>query len=265
MGSNSGFICFDGYLERTSKLSDQELGRLMRALMNYHANGTEPALKGREGIAFDFIREDIDRTDRKYAEKCEQNRRNRQGKQNDDGRRTTTTDNDRQRSSTTDDDRERTATNSDDGGQIKRKIKRENLFSDDDDDISAHAEKTETEILELAVDQAFQKSVGRQAAPAEQEEIAISARLLGFSITMVQNAIRIAAGAGATNIVGYTRSILDDWKRNDVETPEEAEEHKFLYDAWTGKNEYGTGTGEDLQRMRDAQQRRKEKHAEETA
>jgi hypothetical protein len=86
----SGFICHDDYLSKTAKLSDEEVGRLFRALMEYHATGTEKEITGRESIAFDFIREDIDRTERAYKAKCDKNRENR----------LSAIDNNRQRSST---------------------------------------------------------------------------------------------------------------------------------------------------------------------
>ena len=73
----SGFICHDDYLSKTAKLTDEEVGRLFRALMAYHATGEEKEITGRESIAFDFIREDIDRTEQAYKTKCETNRKNR--------------------------------------------------------------------------------------------------------------------------------------------------------------------------------------------
>jgi DnaD/phage-associated family protein len=88
----TGFIFQDEYLERLAKLSDQELGRLVRALAIYHATGEQQELAGRESIAYDFIRVDIDRIDEKYAAKCDTNRNNRQ--------RPSTIVNDRQQSST---------------------------------------------------------------------------------------------------------------------------------------------------------------------
>lgn len=64
------FKCFHDYYERTAKLSDQELGRLFRALMLYSRSSVEPEqLAGREAVAFEFIRYDIDRERRKYDEK----------------------------------------------------------------------------------------------------------------------------------------------------------------------------------------------------
>ena len=74
----TGFICHDDYLNKTAKLTDEEVGRLFRACMRYNATGEEQDLEGRESVAFDFIREDIDRARQAYTAKCETNRRNRQ-------------------------------------------------------------------------------------------------------------------------------------------------------------------------------------------
>lgn len=79
----SGFICHDDYLQKTAKLTDEEVGRLFRALMRYHATGVADDVDGRESIAFDFIREDIDRTEAAYKAKCEKNRNNRLAALND--------------------------------------------------------------------------------------------------------------------------------------------------------------------------------------
>jgi hypothetical protein len=96
MARMTGFIFQDEYLERLAKLSDQEVGRLFRALMKYHKDGETQELTGRESVAFDFIQADIDSADAAYADKCATNRKNR----NNDGQRPSTTDNDRQRPST---------------------------------------------------------------------------------------------------------------------------------------------------------------------
>lgn len=98
--ANKGFFLRDAYLSRTAKLTDDELGRLLRACMTYHATGQVTELAGRESIAFDFLREDIDEQTRAYDAKCETNRRNRMS----------TMDNDRQRPSTDDDDPQPEAT-----------------------------------------------------------------------------------------------------------------------------------------------------------
>lgn len=78
MGKMSGFVFQDEYLERLAMLSDQELGRLVRALVKYHMTGEVQELAGRESVAFGFIKFDIDRIDKAYQTKCETNRNNRQ-------------------------------------------------------------------------------------------------------------------------------------------------------------------------------------------
>jgi hypothetical protein len=96
----SGFICHDDYLQKTAKLTDEEVGRLFRALMKYHATGEENEITGREWLAFDFIREDIDRAEKAHNEKCEKNRQNRMNALDNERQRSSTDDNERQRSST---------------------------------------------------------------------------------------------------------------------------------------------------------------------
>jgi hypothetical protein len=66
----TGFVFQDKYLDRLAKLSDQEVGRLVRALAVYHASGEEPELKGRECGYFDFIKGDIDEIEQAYQKKC---------------------------------------------------------------------------------------------------------------------------------------------------------------------------------------------------
>ena len=85
------FCWFNAYRKKTENLSDQEVGRLIRALSTYNETGEIVELKGREGIAFDFIKADIDAATERYNKKCDTNRKNR----------TSTTDNDRQRPITT--------------------------------------------------------------------------------------------------------------------------------------------------------------------
>lgn len=86
----SGFICHDDYLKKTEKLSDSELGRVVRALMQYHISGEEVELTIKESMVFDFIRVDIDNQENAYRAKCEKNK----------SIRLTALDNERQRTST---------------------------------------------------------------------------------------------------------------------------------------------------------------------
>lgn len=70
------FPCYHSYRKKLAKLSDQEVGRLFRALLEYSEFGETKELTGRESVAFDFIADDIDRAKSAYEEKCEKNRQN---------------------------------------------------------------------------------------------------------------------------------------------------------------------------------------------
>ncbi|MCI8611052.1 MAG: hypothetical protein HFE66_03925 [Clostridiales bacterium] len=70
------FCCYHSYLKKIAKLSDQEVGRLFRSLLQYSSTGEAQELAGRESIAFDFIADDIDRAKKNYLQKCEKNREN---------------------------------------------------------------------------------------------------------------------------------------------------------------------------------------------
>lgn len=77
MARMSGFFCQDAYLPKLAKLTDEEMGVLIRALIRYHADGELPDLTGGVSIAFDFIRDDIDQQEEAYRKKCEQASENR--------------------------------------------------------------------------------------------------------------------------------------------------------------------------------------------
>lgn len=64
------------YRRKLEKLSDQELGRLVRALLKFGEDGEAEQLAGRESIAFDFIADDIERARVAYDERCAKNKRN---------------------------------------------------------------------------------------------------------------------------------------------------------------------------------------------
>ena len=92
------FPFYYSYRKKLEKLSDQEVGRLVRSLLEYGETGETEELAGRESIAFDFIADDINRAKAAYEERCAKNQRNigkRYARQDDttvyDGVRTNTT------------------------------------------------------------------------------------------------------------------------------------------------------------------------------
>lgn len=75
MDKNSFLIYLD-YKEHFELLSDEQLGKLLRAIMEYEETGTVPALEGMEKMAFSFIKAQLDRDREKYENKCEKNKLN---------------------------------------------------------------------------------------------------------------------------------------------------------------------------------------------
>ncbi|MBR1709268.1 MAG: DnaD domain protein [Clostridia bacterium] len=133
MAKMSGFIFQDRYLEQMSNLSDEELGRLVRACAKYHKDGVMPDFSGPESTAFGFIKYEIDENEKGYQARCATNKRNRNSSSFvDDG----------QRSSTNDDDRPRTSTKPSNIKEKNRKEqKRKKKDADTEDDKRARVEE----------------------------------------------------------------------------------------------------------------------------
>lgn len=74
----TGFICHDDYYDRLQRLTNEEVGNLFRQLMLYHSGRVDEMTDfiGSEGIAFDFIANDIDRMEEKHNATSETNRIN---------------------------------------------------------------------------------------------------------------------------------------------------------------------------------------------
>ena len=69
------FPFYYSYRKKLAKLSDQEVGRLVRSLLEYGEVGETEELTGRESVAFDFIADDIDRAKAQYNQKCEKSKK----------------------------------------------------------------------------------------------------------------------------------------------------------------------------------------------
>lgn len=60
------FCAYHSYLQAMARLTDEEAGRLFRALLRYSETGLTPDQPGNEAYAFDFIAAQIDRDAKKY-------------------------------------------------------------------------------------------------------------------------------------------------------------------------------------------------------
>jgi hypothetical protein len=75
MGKRDYFPLFLRYRESFTGLTDEQVGRIIRAAIDYATDGKTPRLSPVEAMAFAFIRGDIDRAAQAYEERCEKNRR----------------------------------------------------------------------------------------------------------------------------------------------------------------------------------------------
>ena len=81
------------FFELLEELSDEEAGRLFRAMKEYAENGEEPHLAGNERFLWPTFAQKIDKDRAAYEARCQTNKANR-------GKRPSTTDDETQRSST---------------------------------------------------------------------------------------------------------------------------------------------------------------------
>lgn len=75
MDKNSFLIYLD-YEEQFNLLSNEEIGILMKAIIQYEKTKEIPILDGMVKMAFSFIKTQLDRDREKYQEKCEKNKEN---------------------------------------------------------------------------------------------------------------------------------------------------------------------------------------------
>ncbi len=71
------YVClYNDYGINLGALSDEEFGRLTRAMIRYNTTGDAPEFTGNERFVWPLIRSQIDRDRKAYEKKCETNRRN---------------------------------------------------------------------------------------------------------------------------------------------------------------------------------------------
>lgn len=69
--TKNSFIVYHNYREKLKTLSDAQLGKLFRAMLNYSITGAEPKLAGAVKMAFQFIKVTMDEDKQKYNSICE--------------------------------------------------------------------------------------------------------------------------------------------------------------------------------------------------
>lgn len=76
MAKKKSFILYNDYIKHIGKLSDEDAGRLFKAIFDYVNEGKLPDLDGMAAMAFSFIANQLDTDLQKYEETCKKRSEN---------------------------------------------------------------------------------------------------------------------------------------------------------------------------------------------
>lgn len=76
MATKKSFVLFNDLSDPVQSLSNEEAGKLFKAIFEYQNGGIEQELSGASEMAFTFIKQQLDRNHERYELICERNRRN---------------------------------------------------------------------------------------------------------------------------------------------------------------------------------------------
>lgn len=74
--TKNSFVLYHNYRDSLEDLTDEQVGKLFRAIFDYEIDKKEPSFTGELKIAFRFIKKDLDINADKYESICERNRTN---------------------------------------------------------------------------------------------------------------------------------------------------------------------------------------------
>ena len=204
MARMSGWICQDEYKSKLNYLTDTELGRLTRAMINYHIDGSIPESMGREIGAFYFIKADIDSAEEKYENKSKQNKKNRNGG--------CTNDYDGEQTVTNDDERGRTCTNKNMNMNMNEKY-------EEDEEERARARLIDPDWKMVA--DAYQAQIGM--LPMGNALDVLTSYVDDLHGETVVKAIEITNEKTPDNPHQFLIAILKNFEKNGIDSREKAE------------------------------------------
>lgn len=110
----------------------------------------------------------------------------------------------------------------------------------------------------MALQSAYSRAFGKLASPAELERLLTFCHISGMPDQMAAKAMEIAAGNGPKNAIGYTLTILQDWKEHHVFQPHQIGEYQVERDKRENRGMlWGSGDVlEDYQAEQEARERR---------
>ena len=234
------------FRESLKEYSDAEKGRLFDAMLAYADSGEEPHFTGNERFIWGSVKQTIDLT-RETSEKrkttgsmggtaAAENREIANGS--------------KPQQNIANGSKPLQPEASISSKEKKRNVMK-NLLDDEEDDEeeSSPGGRADYTDEERAVFDSFWNNIARMPNPAEVKLVARCAALLKLSPEMAAEAVRIAAQAGAMNIAGYAKQVMNEWDYQEIRTIDEAAEYRYMKDNHADQDE-----------LDNARQRRKEAH-----
>ena len=113
-----------------------------------------------------------------------------------------------------------------------------------------------------AIKSGFNQAFGFNPSPAALERLVVASWRMYMSPIMAVLALRIASERGAVSPIDYALEVMDNWIKNDVMTPEQADEYHVEYLRYNGKGGlYGSGDpAEDYRERTEARERRRQEN-----
>lgn len=224
-------VFFD-FEERTESLSDTERGRLLLCMLRYAKTGETPAMSGTERILWPVFKVEIDKEIAVYNTRVDNGSRGGRPPKN-------KTKESQTEPKKTEENRTETEINRN-RQEEEQEEEQEDLYDDDEDDDNRARTREGTDgTAWYMIESGFRRSFGRAPTKTETDRLTLAAGMMGFSPEMICLACEKAAAYGARTPVRYITAILEEWQREHVQTPEEAEQYQFMADAAAGRNEYG--------------------------
>lgn len=213
------FILYLQQKELFNKLTDEQAGKVIKAIYEYEDSGKTPNFDFGLDIVFTSIKTSLDSNRLKYQEKCEKNRENINKRWNKNTNvyspiqtYTNYTDKDNDKEYDNDMDNDSSCSHIDNINILDKNI----IIDDDNNEYFSTLTKTENDLYD------FFKANFNQNKPLTDYQISMIDQFrVGIKENLVLHAMKICVDHNACNFK-YLKSIIQKWKKNNVKTIEDA-------------------------------------------
>lgn len=214
------FILYLQQKEIFNKLTDEQAGKIIKAIYEYEDSGKTPNFDFGLDIVFTSIKTSLDSNRAKYQEKCEKNRANINKRWNKNTNvyspiQTNTNYTDNDKDNEYDKDNDSSCSHIDNNIDIL-----DNKNITDDDDNEYYTDLTNTRDMDIY--EFYQVNFNKGDPLTEYQINKLNQFRVGIDENLVAFAMKLCVDYNACNFK-YLQSIIQKWKKNNVKTLEEAE------------------------------------------